>query len=158
MKRITVILLLAVMGAVLLPSANAASKLQKVKAVYGETRRDAALVYIYWAWWGKYRFFCADQVVGVLRGNEYTFAYIAPGTHLFWDDLADFWLCDFAAGQTYYLSFKYGLSILSEAEGQATIKKASRYRELTQGQRTKAAGRIAHTWPKYKDKLGVCRR
>jgi hypothetical protein len=154
MKRITVILLLAVMGAALLQSANAASKPQKAKTVYGETRRDAALVYIYWAWSGKFRFFCDDQLVGVLRGKDYTFAYIAPGTHFFWGDLGGFGLCDFAVGQTYYLWFKYGMSILSEADGQATIKKASRYRELTQGQRTKAAGRIAHTWPKYKDKLG----
>lgn len=154
MKRVTVILLLAVMNAVLLPSANAATRPQKVKTVYGETRRDAALVYIYWAGRGPTRFFYDDQLVGVLRYNNYTFAYIAPGTHFFWSDFPEWGICDFAVGQTYYLSFNWGLSILSEADGQAAVKKASRYRELTQGQRTKATGTIAKKWPRYKDKLG----
>jgi hypothetical protein len=143
-----------VLGTLLLSLPTVAIASPQDKKVFGEVRSDAALVYIYWAWSGKFHIFCDDQLVGVLRGYDYTFAYIAPGTHFFWGDLGGFGLSDFAAGQTYYLSFKYRLSVLSEADGQATIKRAKGYRQLTEEQCTKAAGRIAKTWPKYKGKLG----
>jgi hypothetical protein len=154
MKRISVILLLAVMGAILLPTPSAAIESPQEKKIYGETRRDAALVYIYLTWSNRYPLFCDDQLVAFVGAKNYTFAYIAPGTHVFWFTDREFYLFDFAAGQTYYLYGKEGLSILPEADGQATIKRAKGYRQLTEEQRTKAAGRIAKTWPKWKDKLG----
>ena len=122
MKRFAGVLLLAVLGPTLVSSA------EKEKTL-GEPRQDAALVYLYRksAMAGGARalhVFYDDRLVAVLRNNTYTFAYIEPGTHLFWDDGRERGLCDFAAGQTYYLSFHLvdGMSILSVSDGKTAIE------------------------------------
>lgn len=154
MKRFAGVLLLAVLGPTLVSSA------EKEKTL-GEPRQDAALVYLYRksAMAGGARalhVFYDDRLVAVLRNNTYTFAYIEPGTHLFWDDGRERGLCDFAAGQTYYLSFHLvdGMSILSVSDGKTAIEKASRYIELTQEEQSKVADKIAKKWPKYRENQG----
>ena len=157
MKRIATVLFLAVMGPILLSPADK----QRSNQTLGEPRQDAALVYIHrksaMAGGGRaLHIFYEDRLAAVLRNNTYTFAYIEPGTHFFWDDIGEKGLCDFAAGQTYYLSFHVvdGMSILSAPDGKATIEKASRYIALTQQEQTKVADKIAKKWPRYKESQG----
>ena len=149
MKRIAIILL---------ASALSWASTPETRKVYGKPRQDAALVYLYrqshWmagAAWAMH-VFSDDQLVAVLRNNTYTFTYVAPGTHLFWNDGGSAGPCDFAAGQTYYLSFDLDvMSILSEAAGQAAIQKATRFIALDDRQRAKAAGAIAREWSTRKE-------
>ena len=153
-RSLAVALLAAALGPAMFLSAREAKTL-------GEPRKDAALVYIYRksaaAGGGRaLQVFCDDKLEAVLRNNTYTFAYVAPGTHLYWDGVRTRALVDVAAGQTYYLLFHVvdGMKILSAAEGKAAIEKASRYIELTDEEQSKAAGKIAKNWPKYKEEQG----
>jgi len=163
MKRLFIPFLVAVtavLGMLLPPLANAATEPPQQKPqdnkIYGEIRSDASLVYIFWegSWArGSMRFFCDDQLVGVLRHRNYTFAYVSPGTHLFWSSVANGGLVDLAVGQTYYLSFDLSapeLSILSESDGRVALKRATKYVALSQEDYRKAANTISKKWPKLK--------
>src|ERR1041384_6892431 len=79
---------LAMTGLCLVPLPARAAETTKER-VLGEQRAAAALVYLIrkgrFQGGGRTMFVYADETfLGVLDNGTYTFAYVAPGTHLLW--------------------------------------------------------------------------
>jgi hypothetical protein len=123
-----VITLTGLAGAV--PAKAAETTKQKV---YGEPSDDKALVYLIrkgrFTGSARTMFVYADQkFLGVLDNGTYTFAYVDPGTHLFWTN----WTrlrkeIDFIPGHVYYIEVWQEFDILPSEEGRALVEKVDGY-------------------------------
>jgi hypothetical protein len=155
-KRTTLVFV-AVASACGAPRAHAQDAPSSDKRAMGEPRPGEALVYVirqsaFTARGAGFKVFSDDRLLAKLRNNTYTFAYLSPGTHIVWVEYSDAAPFDVAAGQTYYLTFKGvdPLKVVSEAEAQAAIAKASRFIGPNEEDLREAAGTIAKKWPKYR--------
>lgn len=101
--------------------------------VYGEPKDDKALVYLIrkgrFSGSARTMFVYADErFLGVLDNGTYTFAYVDPGTHLFWTN----WTrlrkeIDLIPGHVYYIEVWQEFDILPSEEGEALVEKVDAY-------------------------------
>jgi len=106
-------------------------------------------------------FLCDQEILGIIHGSSYFFAYVDPGRHVLWSMYehvdAHAIEVDLQAGATYYLQqHAYlgpsggwtRLELLDEAAGKEALAKCSRHGTLTERGRAKGA-EIARKY--YKD-------
>lgn len=131
-----ILLLLAVTGSAL--AKKEPYLIEHKQEQWGEQRADKALVYILrpatmgfaikmWA-------FADQEFLGVTKGKNYTYVYVAPGEHVFWSKAENVNAIKMRvdAGKTYYIQqhVRFGawkasveLEILEEAEAKQLLDK-----------------------------------
>ncbi len=112
------------------PTAGAEETKNKV---YGELKEDQALVYLIrkgrFSGSARTLFVYADkQVVGLLDNGSYTFAYLDPGSYLFWTN----WTrirreVDLVPGRAYYFEIFSKINLLNDTEGRMLVEKVESY-------------------------------
>lgn len=119
------VLLLA--GAFLLPTPGGAASKSPTK-IHGEPQADQALVYFIrearFLASARTMFLYADQTfLGIVDNNSYTFAYVAPGKHLFWLNWAKINdEVELEAGKTYYFTVWDHFTQIDEEYGKTLIE------------------------------------
>lgn len=148
--------MLALLAALVLPLDVSAATIQDTKK-FGEPRADKALVYVIRdsAFVGRavgIFVFADEQLVGFLRNNTYTFAYVPPGVHMIWGDTDSALDMYLVAGETYYVTAQPGnpMSILSTSDGKAAIEKVGAYIESDSADIDNGARRVAKRYDKIR--------
>ncbi|HEV7670893.1 MAG TPA: hypothetical protein VGS22_20415 [Thermoanaerobaculia bacterium] len=132
MKRATASLFL-VLALSLLGAQPAISTETTEDKVYGEIKSDKALVYLIrkgrFQGGGRTMFLYSDKrFLGAVDSDTYTFAYLDPGTHLFWTN----WTkvrreIDLVPGREYYIEVWTEFNLLGSDEGKALLEKIESY-------------------------------
>jgi len=114
----------------------------------GEVKPDKALLYVVrpnnsMGFAVKSFFLCDDEILGINKGDSYFFAYVDPGTHVFWSksENVDALELEVEAGTTYYIQqhvrmggfrVRTKLEVVDEAEGKALLAKCGKHATMTE--------------------------